>query len=310
MKLIVAGGTGLIGREFMRLCRSAGDEIFLLTRRPHEVTMPAGITVRSWDGQTPTGWLDLMEKCDAVVNLSGESIGSGRWTPERKAKIRSSRIESGAAIVAAFKAASHKPAVLMQASAVGYYGRSDDRILDESSPAGEDYLARLAVEWESSTQPVEQMGVRRVLIRTGIVLDRKQGALPRMLLPFQLFVGGPLGSGRQWLPWIHLHDQVSAMRFLLQNAEAVGPYNVGAPEPVTNAQFGKTLAAVLKRPYWMPVPGFALKLVLGEMSTLVLDGQRAVPRRLVDAGFTFKYPTLRPALQEILDGGRDEIALP
>jgi hypothetical protein len=211
--------------------------------------------------------------------------------------------------VAAFQAANKKPAVLMQASAVGYYGPSSDQILDESSPAGTDYLGKLSVDWEAATKAVEDMGVRRILIRTGIVLDRQQGALPRMLLPFQLFVGGPLGSGKQWMPWIHLSDQVQAMRFLLQQPDASGAYNLEAPNPVTNAELGKILAAVLRRPYWMPVPAFALKLLLGGMSTLVLDGQRAVPKRLLAAGFSFKYPNLREALQEVLDGSGDEISL-
>ncbi len=301
MNILIAGGTGMLGLPFAASLIADGHQVTILTRSPQTARLPAGAQAAAWDARTAQGWLAHLEAADVLVNLAGENIGAGRWTAERKARIVSSRVQAGQAVVEALRQAKKCPALLLQASAIGYYGPSDDRELDETSPAGADYLSRVCLEWEGATRPAEELGVRRVLLRTGIVLSAKGGALERLLLPFRLFVGGPMGSGRQWWPWIHLQDQICAMRFLLENPAASGAYNLCAPNPLPFHQFGRVLASVLRRPYWLPVPAFALRLLLGEMSTLVLDGQRALPRRLLQAGFTFRYPELKPALEDLFN---------
>jgi uncharacterized protein (TIGR01777 family) len=190
--------------------------------------------------------------------------------------------------------------VVIQSSAVGIYGPRGDEEITESASAGSDFLSQIAVQWEASTAPVDEMGVRRPIIRTGVVFSKQAMAFQRMVLPFKLFVGGPIGGGRQWLPWVHIADEVGAIRFLMSHPKATGPFNLTAPETVTNAGFGRTLGQVLGRPSFMPVPGFAMRLALGEMSTVLLDGQRAVPQRLVDLGFNFRYPKLETALRDLL----------
>jgi uncharacterized protein (TIGR01777 family) len=232
------------------------------------------------------------------VNLAGATI-SKRWTTSQKQAIRESRIKAGRAIVEAVKAANQKPAVVVQSSAVGYYGPRGSEEVGEEASAGNDFLASVAKDWEGSTAELEQLGVRRVIVRTGVVLDKRGGALPLMALPVKMFVGGPLGGGKQYLPWIHLDDEVAAIRFLIENSTAKGAYNLSAPQPVTNAEFTKVLGKVLGRPTFLPTPGFALKLVLGEMSTLVLDGQRQMPKRLLAAGFKFKFNDAASALRDI-----------
>ncbi|MFQ5349330.1 MAG: TIGR01777 family oxidoreductase [Thermoanaerobaculia bacterium] len=235
-----------------------------------------------------------------MVHLAGEGIADGRWSAERKRRIRDSRVESSAAVAAAIAAAEPRPAVLLQASAVGFYGpRGDEELTEESSP-GEDFLAEVCGRWEQASAAVEELGVRRAVLRTGVVLAREGGARPKILLPFRLFAGGPVGNGRQYMPWIHLADEVGAIRFLLDTATAGGPFNLTAPEPLTNRQFGRVLGRVLRRPSFMPAPAFALKLALGEMSKILLEGQRALPRRLEEAGYRFRYPDLETALRDLL----------
>ncbi len=301
MKVLVTGGTGLIGRRLCKALVDRGDEVVVLSRNPDRAkNMPSGVELLRWDGRTPAGWGKVVGEADAVVNLAGENIASGRWTEERKRRIRQSRLDAGKAIVEAVADSAEKPAVLIQASAVGYYGPHGDETVTEETPAGNDFLARLAVEWEESTAPVEAMGVRRSIIRTGIVLASEGGALPRMVLPFRFFVGGPLGDGRQWMPWIHISDEVKAILFLMDHENASGPFNLSAPNPVTNEEFARTIGRVMGRPAFMRVPAFALKLLLGEMATVVLDGQRAIPERLTGAGYDFQFDRLLPALEEIM----------
>jgi len=300
MQIVMTGGTGLIGAALAAQLAATGNRVWVLSRAPRQAHLPPGVEALGWDGRTPQGWGHLVAEADALINLAGESIGAGRWSEARLERIRSSRVQAGQALLEAVRQARRRPAVLLQASAVGYYGTCGDEWIDEDSPAGSDRLAGICQDWEASTQPVEALGVRRVVLRTGIVLSARQGALPRMLLPFRWMVGGPLGSGRQWLPWIALADQVAGMDFLLRDPAAQGVFNLCAPEPATNAAFGRTLAAVLRRPYWLPAPAFALRLLLGEMSTLVLDGQRARPQRLLQAGYRFRFASLRPALEALL----------
>lgn len=299
MRIIVTGGTGQLGMRFCHLLAGRGHEVWVTTRRHGRSPSRAGIQFVTWDGETSQGWGKLVDDVDAVVNLAGENIGGKRWSKSQMELIRRSRALAGKAVVEAVKQAAHPPRVLIQASAVGYYGTTRHTPLDENSSPGEDELANICLDWEASTRPVEELGVRRIIVRTGVVLDKTKGALPRMVLPFQFFVGGPLGNGRQVLSWIHLDDQINAMRFLLESPEAEGVYNLTALEPVTNREFGKTLSEVLHRPFWIPVPAFALRILLGDQSKLVLEGQKVLPNRLVEAGYQFKFPHLKSALEDL-----------
>ncbi|MGQ9518355.1 MAG: TIGR01777 family oxidoreductase [Anaerolineae bacterium] len=309
MNVIIAGGTGLIGRALAEELHGAGHQVMVLTRRlGAEQGLPPWITPVQWDGKSAEGWGRWVDEVDAVVNLAGENIaGTGllprRWTAEVKQRIRQSRLTAGNAITQAIVQASRKPAVLIQASASGYYGPRGDELIDESAPAGSDFLASVARAWEPSTAEVEALGVRRVIIRSGVVLSARGGALPRLLLPIRLGLGGRLGSGRQWIPWVHIEDEVRAIRFLMENSSARGPYNVSAPEPVTNAELVRTLARVLRRPAVLPIPAFALRLLFGELASTLLEGQRMIPKRLLEEGFTFRFPMLEPAVRDILTRG-------
>jgi uncharacterized protein (TIGR01777 family) len=300
MRVIIVGGTGLIGQELTTTLLNEGHQVWVLSRNPQTIKVPTGAAVVSWDGHTSRGWEGLVEQADAVVNLAGENIGAGNWSNARKERIRTSRQNSGQAVVSAFQAASQKPKVLLQASAIGFYGPSDDRELSEEWPAGNNFQSIICLDWEASTQPVEKMGVRRVVIRTGLVMTTKGGVLPRLMLPFRLFLGGPLGSGQQWYSWIAMQDEIRAMLYLLMNDQAAGAYNLTSPEPLRMSEFGKVLASVIHRPYWLPAPEFALRALLGEMSILVLTGQKVLPQKLLAEGFHFQFPTLKSALENLL----------
>jgi hypothetical protein len=305
MRVIITGGSGLIGTALTERLLADGHEVIILSRSPEKYTFPAGVQGVKWDGKTAGDWNTSINDNTAIVHLAGASIAGDsfipkRWTPERKKAIRQSRLDSGQAVVAGIEAADRKPRVLIQASAVGYYGPSGSEVLTESAPPGNDFLADVCVDWEASTRPVEAMGVRRVVTRTGLVLTLDGGPLPIVVLQYKLFAGGRLGDGRQWWPWIHLDDEVEAVTYLLENEAAEGVYNLTAPNPLTNDAFGKVVGQVLNRPHLIPVPAFALKLLLGEIATLVLDGQRAIPQRLQEAGFIFKYSEAKPALADLL----------
>ena len=300
-RVVITGGSGLIGSALARELGQAGRDVVVLSRDPDRLDVqPIGVRAVRWDGRTAAGWSELADGAEAIVNLAGENIGAGRWTAERKERIRQSRLAAGAAVLDALGAARRKPQVLVQASAVGYYGARGDELVTEETPPGNDFLAQTCVAWEASTAPVESLGVRRVVARTGVVLSRAGGALPRMVTPYRFFVGGPLGSGKQWLPWIHLADEVGAIRFLIETAEARGAFNLTAPAPLTNGRFGRALGQVLRRPSLLPAPAFALRRLLGEMSLVVLEGQRAVPERLLALRYPFQYPEATPALQSLL----------
>lgn len=312
MRVVITGGTGLIGRALSKSLVRDGHEVVVLSRFPERARgLPGGTQVVGWDAESADGWLPAAEGAEAIVNLAGANIGGehflpSRWTKARKRLIRESRVNAGRAVVDAVTNMSPKPGVVIQASGVGYYGFHGDEELGEDAPPGDDFGARLThEEWEPSTAPVEALGVRRAILRTGAVLDPGEGALPRLMLPFQLFVGGYWGSGKQWLPWIHLEDEVQAIRFLIEHEQAHGPFNLVAPGIVTNADFGRALGTVMKRPYWFPIPGFALRLVFGEVTTVLLEGQRAVPERLLGLGFTFRFPELTSALRDLLARGSE-----
>ena len=306
MRIIVTGGTGLIGRALAADLADDNHEVIVLSRAPERATaMPAGVRIERWDARTAEGWDDLADGADAIVNLAGESISGqgfipGRWTTERKRRIRDSRLNAGRAVVQAVESASSKPRVVIQASGAGYYGPHGDEEISEETPAGNEWFEKVAVEWEASTAPVETLAVRRAIIRSGVVLSIEGGALPRLLLPFRFFVGGPLGRGRQWFPWIHIADEVRAIRFLIENPTASGPFNLTAPNLLTNAEFSQVIGRVFRRPAFVPVPAFALRLLLGEMSMVLLEGQKAIPRRLQELGFTFRFPEAEAALRDLL----------
>ena len=301
MKTIITGGTGLIGRALAEDLAKDGHEVILLSRRPQGAAgFPPGIRVEEWDGRTAQGWGKLADGADAIVNLAGENLSAGRWTAQRKQKIIAGRVNAGSAVVQAIQQAGTRPRVVIQSSAVGYYGPCGSEWLSEDAPAGKDFLAGVCQAWEASTQAVEALGVNRVVVRSGVVLSTKSGALPRMLLPFKLFAGGPLGTGKQWLSWVHLEDEVRALRFLMENPGVRGVFNIPA-EPLTNGQFARTVGKVMRRSAFVPVPAFTIRLAFGEMSTVVLDGQRASAQRLKDAGFHFRFPEAEAALQDLLN---------
>lgn len=312
MRVVITGGTGLIGRALAESLLEEGHQAVLVARRAGRArNLPAGARVVQWDGASAAGWGVEVDGADAVVNLAGASLaGDGllgipfqRWTRERKEIILSSRVRAGQAVVEAIAAAAQRPKVLIQSSAVGYYGTGEDAV-DEQALPGTDFLARVCQAWEGSTQAVESMGVRRVVVRTALVLSHRGGLFPIMVLPFRLFIGGRLGSGRAWFPWIHIRDQVRAIRYLMENPRASGAFNLVAPEAVRSADFTRTLARVLHRPAVLPIPAFLLRLGLGEKSTLVLEGQRPTPRRLTELGFTFEYRELERALRHLLGSPR------
>jgi uncharacterized protein (TIGR01777 family) len=241
-----------------------------------------------------------VEGTDGIVNLAGESIAARRWSTAQKERISASRIESTRAIADAIEMMGSKPKVLINASGVGYYGDVKTGDVTEDSPGGNDFFAELCRRWEAEAQRAREFGVRVVNLRTGVVLHSSGGALTRFLLPFKLFVGGPLGNGYQWLSWIHREDALRAILFALENPSLTGPLNITAPEPVTMREFCRSLGKALRRPSWIPVPEFALRIALGEMADVVLKGQRAIPKKLLDAGFTFQFPRIDDALLDLL----------
>jgi uncharacterized protein (TIGR01777 family) len=300
MRYVILGGSGLLGSALAEDLTASGHQVAIVSRKPGKVRLSPGVEAAGWDGQSAAGWGQLVDGADGVINLAGESIGTERWSRARKERILRSREYVGQAIVSAVEQARVKPGVVFQVAGVGYYGAADDRIIVEGDPAGTDFLAHIGTCWEDSTLAVEKMGVRRVVARCGVVLTLKTGVLPPMMLPFKLMIGGPLGSGKQWLSWIHLADWVRGVRFLMDNDQAAGIFNLTSPQPLPNTEIGKTLGRVMRRPYWIPAPSFALRLVLGEMSMLVLEGQRVVPKRLVELGFQFRFPTFESALSDLL----------
>lgn len=304
MRVFVAGGTGQIGSRLVEALRKRGDEVLVLTRNVAKARerLGSGPQFVEGDAMQPGPWMDRVAGCQGVVNLVGEGIFARRWNDEFKKVLRDSRIVSTQNLVAAIRKAEPKPAVLVQGSAVGYYGfRDDDAEITEDSPAADDFMARLCVDWEAAAQPVEQVGVRLVILRTGVVLDPQGGALPKLLTPFKMYLfGGPVGSGRQWVPWIHWADEVGLILWALDNPQVRGPLNAVAPQSATNKQMMQAVGAALKRPSFWPTPGFLLRLGLGEVADVVLRGQKVVPRKALDLGYRFQFPEIGAALRDLL----------
>lgn len=294
MNILIAGGSGFIGNALGSLLRQEKHDVYILTRRT-----PVNDQQIQWDGRTAQGWGHRIDEMDAVVNLTGFGLEHWPWTKRQKEKFERSRVEPGRALVSAIESAVRRPKVFLQMSGINRYGLRGEGIADETTPAAGDFLAQLTVKWEAATQPVEDLGVRRIVTRMAVILAGKGGLFPLMTLPARLFFGGKLGDGTQAMPWIHLRDAARALSFLLLSETSRGPYNLIAPAPSSNADFMRAVAGALHRPYWFHVPKALLKLPLGEMSVLITEGRYSQPRRLLEEGFAFQFPTIEKALEDI-----------
>ncbi|MBU6482383.1 MAG: TIGR01777 family oxidoreductase [Nitrospirae bacterium] len=305
MHIVVTGGTGFIGRPLCASLTQEGHRVTILTRRKEEAQRSCGSTVMvvEWNGKEAGAWEHSLEGADAVISLAGAPIADARWTDARKRLLIESRVLTTRLLVEALSRRSSKPRTLISASGIGYYGASDDRVLDEGAARGQGFLADLCLQWEAEALRTAQFGMRVVIVRTGMVLEQDGGALPKMLLPFRLFAGGPIMPGTQWVSWIHRRDHIGLMQWLLATPSVSGPVNAVAPEAVTMHRFCEVLGGVLHRPSWLPVPGFALRVALGELGTLMTTGQRVRPAKALSGGYVFHYPTLEPALRAILTKG-------
>jgi uncharacterized protein (TIGR01777 family) len=308
MKIIIAGGTGFIGKALVDRLLGDNHTVVVLTRnvaagksswRPTSSFLPQASPVfEQWDAYTVGTWSNHVDGADAVINLTGELIAGKRWTQKQKEKILTSRVTATRAIVNAIERATKKPSVLINASAVGYYGNVPEGEVTESFPCGSDFLAGVCRKWEEAALIAQQYGVRVVTPRFGVVLSRDGGALQRMMIPFRLFAGGYLGTGTQWFPWIHRDDLINAMLFSLQHSSLSGAVNFVAPHAVTMKEFCKTLGEAMHSPSWTFVPSFVLRILLGEMAEMLLTGQKVIPKKLLDEGFKFLYSELSQALKE------------
>lgn len=299
-KVVACGVSGLIGRP---LCADLRKSYSLVRLVRHEPSAVSDGNEREifWDPPNLGSWIHELEGAYGVINLSGEGIAEGRWTAERKKALRHSRLDTTKAVVEAIARTKERPKVLLNASAIGFYGPREDKPLDESALRGEGFLPELCAEWEKEAMRAQALGVRVVCLRTGIVLAKEGGALKKMLLPFKMFIGGVLGSGRQIMSWIHLEDEIGAILKALEDSNLSGALNLTAPTPVSMKEFAETLGAVLHRPSVLPVPGFALKRIFGEMADMLLTGQNVIPKKLADSDFRFKFEQLGPALQNLLN---------
>jgi len=302
MRVVITGATGFIGRA---LCKALHKdyEVIALSRDAGRAAKSVGdmAKVIEWDGRTTGSWFKQANGAFAIINLAGENIASVRWNESKKAGILHSRLDSARAVLEVIKQVDKKPTVVIQASAIGYYGPRSDEHLDETSTPGKGFLANVCQRVESSAEEIEGLGVRCVVIRTGIVLGRDGGAFAKLVKPFRFFLGGHLGSGRQWFSWIHLDDEVAAIKFLLENEHLKGVFNLTAPQPVTMKEFCKTMGKVLHRPARLNVPAFAARLAFGEIADeMLLSGQKVLPKRLLNTGFDFKYTNVEHALNDIV----------
>jgi uncharacterized protein (TIGR01777 family) len=305
MRVFVTGGTGMVGSRIVPRLLQRGDTVVLLSRRPEAARRQfGGCTVVAGDPALAGPWTDTLADCDAVIHLAGENLFARRWNDAFKKVLRDSRVVSTQNVVEALarrpRNPDGSPKVLLNASAIGYYGPHQDEELTEDSPPGDDFLARLCVEWEQAARGAEGQGARLALVRIGVVLGKESGALSKLLTPFRMGVGGPVGSGRQWMSWIHQDDLAGLFVFLLENAAAAGPVNGTAPQPVTNRDFSRALGRALHRPAFLPTPRFGLRLLLGEVADVVATGQRVLPKRALELGYGFRFPTIDEALKDLL----------
>lgn len=301
MKILITGGTGFVGTQLTSRFIQDGNEVTILTRSPKRSEGSRGISYLQGDPTQKGPWQEAIKDHDAAINLAGASIFS-KWTNEHKKAIRESRVNTTRNIVEGIKPSPEKKFTLLSTSAVGYYGFHGDEELDEDSTPGNDFLARIAVEWEGGALKAKEKGARVVITRFGIVLGDKGGALSQMIPLFKKYIGGPIGKGQQWFSWVHIKDLAEAFVFLMKHLEISGPVNLCSPNPVRNKDLAKALGKALHRPSFLPAPAFMIKLVLGEFGSVILEGQKVLPRRLLDHGFVFQYPDIGKALQNIVKG--------
>jgi uncharacterized protein (TIGR01777 family) len=307
MRIVIAGGSGFLGSPLAESYAEEGHDVRVLTRslppgesRHESGTGVPGITRVGWKADGERGpWTSAIEGADAVINLAGASIGGKRWTPQRKAELRDSRIRATRSLADAIASAAAPPGVFISSSAVGFYGVSDGEAKTEASPPGVDFLAALCEDWEKEARRAERPGVRLAIIRTGLVIERGGGTLAQMMTPFRFFAGGSLGSGRQYMSWIHRLDWMEIVRWIVATPEASGIFNLTAPHPVTNREFAKALGRAMKRPALLPAPKTALKIVLGELADYIVTGQRVIPARALALGYHFRYPEIDIAFRGI-----------
>jgi hypothetical protein len=301
-RIVIAGGTGFIGRRLAARLTARGDEVTVLTRDPSKTAgkLPEKVRAAAWNPSDPASFASEIEAADVVVNLSGEPVAQ-RWTEAVRKRIVESRADVTRAVVDAIGAAKHKPEVLVNASATGWYGpQAADVALDESAPRGEGFLADVVAGWEAEATKVTAHGVRGVQVRIGVVFGDDGGALEKMLPPFKAFVGGPVGNGKQIVSWIHRDDIVELLAFATTETRATGPINGTAPGACTQKELATAIGAALSRPSWLPVPAAAMELMMGEASSIITTGQRVVPQRALDLGFVFRFPDIGPALVDLL----------
>ena len=297
MNVMIAGGSGFLGNALAKSFLADGYKVFILTRGSQVMQ---GAKAIKWDAKTTNGWGHLVNEMDVIIHLAGKTLASWPWTASTKRAFRDSRILPGLALARAILEATQRPGIFIQQSGINHYGLRGD-LADESTLPANDFLAHLTVQWENATKSVEELGVRRVVVRSAVVIANRDGLMPLMALPVKLFIGGPLGDGKFAMPWIHVNDWVGAVRHLIENKNASGAYNLIAPTPTSSADFNRVLANVLHRPYWFPTPAFLLRTLLGEMSVLVVEGRFAQPKRLIESGYRFQFEGPREALTDLFN---------
>jgi uncharacterized protein len=296
MNVMIAGGSGFLGRALAKSLLADGYNVFILTRGSRIMD---GTQAVKWDAKTTDGWGHLVDEMDVVIHLTGKTLASWPWTASKKQAFIDSRVLPGLALAEAIQKSTRRPSLFIQQSGIAHYGLSGD-LADESTSPADDFPAQLTVKLEAATKSVEDLGVRRIVLRSAVVLARENILLKLMVLPIQLFIGGPFGSGKHAMPWIHLTDWVGAVRHLIEKKDARGAYNLIAPTPTSNAEFNRTLARIIHRPYWFPTPAFLLRTFLGEMSVLILEGRFSQPKRLLESGYRFQFPGPHDALSDLL----------
>lgn len=294
MNVLIAGGTGFLGTALTKSLEKDGHKVLVLTRRK-----PLTPNQIQWDGKTTKGWAYIVNEVDAVVNLTGYGLEHWPWTKRQKQKFVDSRVIPGLALASAIKDSSRQPEVFLQSSGINRYGARNNFVADESTPPGDDFLAQITVGWEDATKTIEELGVRRVITRSAVVLAKRSGMFPLMVLPVRLFFGGKFGDGGQAMQWIHIADQIAVIRFLLDNKDAHGPYNLIAPTPTSNTEFMRTIAQESKRPFWFHLPATLLRILLGEMSVVLTNGSYSTPKRLLEIGYKFQFPKLEDAVRNL-----------
>lgn len=303
MKVLIFGGTGFVGRNLIEELEDNQYQVFVVTRNREKYleSLANKVQLLEWDTVSSLSSIDKLPEMDIVINLAGESLAEKRWTSSVKEEIKDSRVRTNRAIVTAINNSVIEPELLISASAVDYYGPRQDEKITEKEKAGDSFLARVCRAWEEEAYKVQNESTRVVTTRFGVVLG-EEGALQRMVLPFKLYVGGPVGRGEQWLSWIHIQDLVKMIRFIMENQDLTGPVNAVSPDPVRMKDFSKTLGNVLNKPSWLPVPEFMLKIVLGQMSEVLLQGQRVYPEKISHTEFEFNFPEVKSALEDVLAG--------